>query len=340
MNIKTVLKQEDWDDFIIKSNKNTFLHSSNWANFNQKDHTIWQLGAYKNEGLVSACLVILVTAKRGRFLLIPHGPQSLEALNQQETLEIWTPYLQKLAKDNRCSFIRIQPIALNTYQNQKDFSKLGYRRAPIHVHTELSSVLNIAKEEKEILLNMRKTTRQMIKKGLKLIENDEVKINFPNKIDQEMHKIYEETYKRGGAIAYSQEYIDREWNIFSQNKNAKLITVSYQDRMISWGMILTCGKVAFYHQGGNYLLKNVPGSYLVQWHGIKFAMQKGCQTYDFWGVSPADQKDHPWSNISLFKRGFGGQDVELLHAQDYVLNWKYWPNWLLESYRAKKRGFA
>jgi peptidoglycan pentaglycine glycine transferase (the first glycine) len=33
---------------------------------------------------------------------------------------------------------------------------------------------------------------------------------------------------------------------------------------------------------------------------------------------PADEPDHPWQNISAFKRKFGGREVNLVRAMDLV----------------------
>lgn len=330
----------EWDNFVNKINLNTFLHSKQWVDFNLSlGEKVWQLGMYKENQLISICLVIKIEAKRGKFLLIPHGPQILDGKNTLEVLEYWKKLLIKLGQMEGCSFVRIQPILKENQQNLEIFEKLGTKKAPIHVHTELTNVLDIDKDEKQILMNMRKTTRQMIKKAEKLLKNKEIELLTPNEIDSEMHQVYTQTYKRGNAVAYSQEYINREWRSFSKDGKAKLFAVKYQGKILSWGMMLICAKRCFYHQGGNILHKKVPSSYLIQWQGIKFAKENGCISYDFWGVSPENKPNHPWKNISLFKRGFGGKDQKHLEARDWVLNWKYYFSFMLEKYRAFKRGF-
>jgi len=341
MNIQTINNQEIWQTFVENLNLNTFLHSNQWAQFNQDQNTIWQYGLYdEHQELISVALVIKIEAKRGTFLLIPHGPQyDADKVNEIEVMNSWTKHFKELCKTENCSFFRVQPILIKAENSEKLFANLGYKPAPIHVHTELSSVLDITGDEHEILLNMRKTTRQMIKKGLKMVEDKELILGFPTEINAEMHQVYKDTYTRGGAVAYSEKYINKEWQVFGKNGKATLISITYQNKIISWGLMILHGKRAFYHQGGNILHKNIPNSYLLQWQGILFAKEKQAITYDFWGVSPLDKPNHPWANISMFKRGFGGQDVELLHAQDNIISPKYWINWIIEKLRAYKRGF-
>jgi len=118
-----------------------------------------------------------------------------------------------------------------------------------------------------------------------------------------------------------------------------MVKIVYDGKVYSWGMYIFNGKRAFYHQGANILHKKIPASYLTHWTGINLAKERGCQSYDFWGVAPKDKPNHPWASISVFKRGFGGEDVKLVSAQDIPLSSKYWFTWIIEKIRAKRRGF-
>jgi len=57
-------------------------------------------------------------------------------------------------------------------------------------------------------------------------------------------------------------------------------------------------------------------SHLLQWKAILESMKRDCEFYDFWGVSPADEEDHPWAGISRFKRGFSGTEVKYMGCYD------------------------
>ena len=53
--------------------------------------------------------------------------------------------------------------------------------------------------------------------------------------------------------------------------------------------------------------------------------------YNFWGVTREDQKEHRFYKLSIFKRGFGGSDLEYLHAQNLVISRiGYLKNWNME----------
>jgi lipid II:glycine glycyltransferase (peptidoglycan interpeptide bridge formation enzyme) len=73
---------------------------------------------------------------------------------------------------------------------------------------------------------------------------------------------------------------------------------------------------------------------LIQWEAIKEAKKRGMTRYNFWGVAPENNPDHRFAGLSLFKRGFGGEDFEYLHAQDLIINKpRYLLNYLIESFR-------
>jgi lipid II:glycine glycyltransferase (peptidoglycan interpeptide bridge formation enzyme) len=45
----------------------------------------------------------------------------------------------------------------------------------------------------------------------------------------------------------------------------------------------------------------------LQWEAIKAAKTAGCRTYDFYGIPPVEDPDHPMAGLYRFKTGFGGQ---------------------------------
>jgi len=58
--------------------------------------------------------------------------------------------------------------------------------------------------------------------------------------------------------------------------------------------------------------------YLLHFEIMRRAKALGYEWYDLWGVAPEDEPNHPWQNISVFKRKFGGLEVELVPTLDYI----------------------
>src|SRR3990167_658260 len=71
-------------------------------------------------------------------------------------------------KFHNCVFARVRPQLEDNDFSRKTFRKLGFSNAPMYLHAELTSQLDITKSEDELLRNMRKATRYEIKKALSL----------------------------------------------------------------------------------------------------------------------------------------------------------------------------
>lgn len=333
-----VIDDKKWRSFTEQLNENTFLHSLGWVDFNRQfEHKTWQLGLFDNDKLSSIAFVFKIQAKRGTFLFCPHGPQ-LKHYNLSE-LAHWFIYIKQLAIEEDCSFIRVSPILDDTLEHRQLFADLGFRNSPIHMHAELTTVLDLTPTLPDVLMKMRKTTRQMINKGEKMISNKEIEVVEYTSVSDDLYEVYASTANRGGFVPFSKAYLQQEYDSFKAKEQCKMLAIKHEDRILSWGLWIIAGKRAFYHQGANILDKKIPASYISHYQGIKWAKEQGAISYDFWGVGPKDDPKHPWANISMFKRGFGGEDVALVHAQDYPVSWKYWITWAFETYRAKKRGF-
>jgi lipid II:glycine glycyltransferase (peptidoglycan interpeptide bridge formation enzyme) len=141
---------------------------------------------------------------------------------------------------------------------------------------------------------------------------------------------------------FSSRYIFNEFQVFAANGQATIFRAYLADgRLDSAAIILSCGTMACYRHGASRNLDHkIPTSYLIQWRAIQEAKNQGVIWYNFWGIAPAGAgKAHPFHGITHFKTGFGGFQKNLLHCQDLPLMPRYWLNWLVETFRRKKRGF-
>ena len=157
-----------------------------------------------------------------------------------------------------------------------------------------------------------------------------------------LHKLLDETAKRLKFHRFSRKYINDEFEIFNKHNQALIFEATLPDGTIdASAIIMFYGNMAVYrHSASLNTNKKVPSSYLVQWEVIKEAKKRGMTWYNFWGVEPPHaKKTHPFAGIGHFKRGFGGEQKDLLHCHDLPLTPKYWLNWLVETIRKYKRGF-
>ena len=75
MEIREIKNKDIWEDFLREEKEKTFLQSWNWGEFQERmGNKIWRVGVFEEEKPVAIALVSKVSARRGKFLLIQHGP--------------------------------------------------------------------------------------------------------------------------------------------------------------------------------------------------------------------------------------------------------------------------
>jgi len=358
MLIQEVENKTVWEGFLENVQEKTFLHSWAWGDFQKLlGERVWRFGVYDAKGLVAVVLVIKVKARRGSFLFVPHGPivkiSNFErsekqgsapragsyfqfpisnefAISKFQILNELISELKILAKRERCGFIRVSPLMEDNEGNRLIFNQLGFRSAPMHMHAELTWVLDISKEEDELFAGMRKTTRNLIRRG----EREGVRVVRGNLA--EFYTLYKETEKRQHFVAFSENYLAKELEAFGDN--AQIFLAKHEGIILAGAFIVFYGGTTYYHHGAS-THSPLPAAYSLQWEIIKEAKKRGMKWYDFWGCVPQSATQHPWWGTSLFKRGFGGHELPRMHAQDLPLSWKYYISWSIERARKWKRGY-
>jgi len=341
MQIKENIDKTTWENFCLSAKEKTFTHSYNWGIFNEKmGEKIWRMGIYNDTDLIAVFLIIKTVAKRGTYLLVPMGPIVNEGVDLKEVIKETLLKLKDIAVKEKADFIRLAPILINNEENKKIFKDLGFKDAPMHVHPELTWELDISLEEEKILQNMRKTTRYLIRQGIK---NSDVEIekSINAKDLKYFNDVYEITAKRHNFTPFSIKYLENELNSFREGNEVLILNAKYKGEVIASAMIIFWSNIAFYHQGASsQKYPKIPASYLIQWEAIKEAKKRNCHTYNFWGIARDDEinnKNHPWAGLTLFKKGFGGYPKEYVKTQDYKISFKYYLIRLFEELRKIKR---
>jgi len=336
METKEIKNKEQWENFLFKCKEKTFCHSWNWGEFNiLMGDNVWRFGVFDNE-LIAVFQVIKIKARRGNFLFIPHGPIFLNSPSK-EIMEKVLTFLKELGKKENVVFIRIGSLMLKNKENNDLFKNLGFIDSPMHMHPEITWELDLTVSEEELLKNMRKTTRYLIRQAEKNKDIEIIK-SIDEKELKNFEKIYEETAKRHSFVPFSKNYLINELKAFSKDNQVLIFSGKYGGEVLSSAIIIFHSNQAFYHQGAS-LTSKIPVSYLLQWEIIKEAKKRGCKKYNFWGIVPdtKENENHPWKGLSLFKKGFGGYEKDYLRTKDYPLNLRYWLVYIFEQLRKKKR---
>ncbi len=334
--IKNIDSKKEWEDFLSNRPESNFLQSWYWGQFHSNlGSKIQRTGLYEGDKLKGVMLSIVEDAKRGRHLTVPGGP-IIDWANIEHVLA-FVSEVKKIAITNDCVFVRIRPQLESSSFSKNLFKKIGFINAPMHLHAELTSQLDITMGEETLLSQMRKTTRYEIKKAIK----EGIKITTSTDASKilEFYDLQMETAKRQKFVPFSLKYLQEQFKVYAAENKALIYSAYHENKLLAQAFVIFYGKEAIYHYGASTEGgREYPGAYLIQWEAIKEAKKRGMTRYNFWGISPIDKPNHRFYGLSLFKRGFDGQDFEYLHAQDLIINYpKYLINYAIEVIRKKIR---
>ncbi len=334
--IKSIENKKEWENFLEKHREANFLHSWYWGEFHKAlGNKINRSGFFVNNQLTGVMLTIVESAKRGRYLIVPGGP--IIDWSSKKSVQAAFMEMRQIAISEKCVFVRIRPQLIEDAKSIKIFRDNGARHSPMHLTADLTSQLDITKSEEELLVNMRKGTRYEVRKAEKL--GIKITASKDEKQIKEFYDLQLKTAERQHFVPFSQKFFSEQFKVFFDADKALIFTATYENKILAQAFIIFYGKKAVYHYGvSTDEGRKYPGAYLLQWAAIKEAKKRGIEKYNFWGVAPEDNKTHRFAGVSLFKRGFGGEDVQYLHAHDLVINRpKYIVNYLVEILRKKLR---
>lgn len=329
--IKNINKKEVWEKFLLSLKPQSFLQSWNWGEVNlATGEKIFRLGIYDGSKLVGIALIVKQKAKRGPHLLIPAGP--IIDWKNKKLVRYFFAEIRKLALKEGVWFVRIRPELLAVDDNKALFSKLGMVSSPMHLYAENTWILDLGKSENELLAEMRKSTRYLIKKsqsaGLTLVKSAD------KKNAKILFDLQRETAERHKFVGFPLKLFESEIEIFGKTGDAINFIVKKNSKVLASAIIIFYGESAYYHYSAS-TSKNleIPFSYFLQWEVIKEAKRRGLKYYNFWGIAPSGSTNHRFAGVTLFKKGFGGYAVDWLHAYDLVISPLYYLTYYFELLR-------
>jgi peptidoglycan pentaglycine glycine transferase (the first glycine) len=240
-----------WEDFLLAYSPQSFFQSWDWGMV-QEDlgQKIIRYGIYKGGSLDGIAQATLVSAKRGRYIHIRHGP-----VFAKQTTEIWdafTKFIRERAQEEHAWFLRMSPMIQDNPENEKNLAHIGCLPSATHeVDGEYCWVLDISQPEEILLSAMRKTTRYEIRRAEKL--GVVVKKVSSDADVSAFLKLYEATYLRHGFVPHLG--ILEEWRILSKSNQAELLLGLYNGEVLSGALIVYYGGQAIYHHGASLSTK-------------------------------------------------------------------------------------
>ena len=318
-----------WDRFVASYPEANFLQSSSWGELHKQLGMVVIRKILPSGGGYQA---IVKDAKRGRYLEVPGAP--LVDWSNAQAVSALVDDLKATGKQHDCVFVRIRPQLIDTPENRACLQSSGLRKAPMHLHAEHTTILDLTKPEDTLLEGMRRQTRYEVKRATK----QGIVVSWSNsaKVLDEFFSVQAETAQRQGFIPPSKSFLDAQRQAFGDA--LRIYRAEKDGKLLNLALIVFYGEEADYHEAASTPeSRSYAGAYAIQWQVIRDAKQKGISRYNFWGIAYSSDPSHRYAGVTTFKRGFGGDDVTYVPAHDIVLSPRYLKNWIIETIRRKKR---
>lgn len=195
------------------------------------------------------------------------------------------------------------------------------------VHPSTTLITPLTKPE-TMLAECKQKTRYNIrlaeKKGVTVQTTDNVEL---------FYQLLHSTAKTQGIRLHAKDYYETIFKVLGQYDMVKLYLAYYQDQPVATAMVIYHEQTATYlHGGSDHEQRAVMAPHALHWQIMQDAQAAGYQHYDWFGIAPADQPEHPFAGITRFKVGFGGEVVTRPGTYEHPLR----PLWYT-AYRIVKK---
>lgn len=319
-----------WKAFIATHPESNFLQSVEWGEAHEAmGMKVIRRGLMRDGLVVAGWQGIVKDAKRGRYLEVPGGP--LLDWNDVECARVVTQQLRESGQHARCVFVRIRP---QLHDESYSFRSLGYRPAPMHLHAEHTTILDLQKSEEELLTGMRRQTRYEVRRA----DKQGIEVSWANDREaiETFFDVQAETAARQGFVPPTKRFLLAQQHAFGDR--LRIYRATKDGVLLNMALILYTETEADYFEAASTAeSRHFAGAYALQWQIIRDMKAMHIARYNFWGIARSHDPGHRFAGVTTFKRGFGGDDVTYVPAQDLVLRPYYALNFAVETIRRKKR---
>jgi lipid II:glycine glycyltransferase (peptidoglycan interpeptide bridge formation enzyme) len=317
----------EWDNFLKQFPEVHVLQMRQWGELKAKFG--WYPKWVQNTGC-GAQILFRKLPLGFTIAYIPKGPVGLP------TQTFWQE-VSKLCWSNRAVFLKVEPDSWDS--EPLNFNAEGWRLSEC-IQPRRTIVIDLHGRPEDWLERMKQKTRY----NIRLAEKKDVKVKPWQDFDgfYEMMRI---TGGRDGFGVHSASYYRDVYNLFKTKGACELLMAEYDGTPLAALMVLYRGTRAWYFYGASTdLERNRMPTYGLQWETMKWAAERGCTSYDLWGVPDEEEEklendftersDGLWG-VYRFKRGFGGCLMRSSAAYEKVYNLPMY--WLYQWYRKRTK---
>ena len=354
MKFKTITPEE-FDKFATTSPYKSFMQTSEIAKYREENGWIAYFFAVKDEKdkVLAATMLVAKPTFLGKSTFITPGGPLLDLENTKLT-NFFFKHLSAYVKSHNGYVLTISPYyelverdrdgkptenGFNHQKSLKNLLNLGFR--PIKDSSQPKYLFAMDLNNRtpdQLLADFKRNTRNHIRKAEKM----GVKIREISKDELPLLKqITESTSKRRHFTDRPLSYYEQMYDLFHSKGKVKFIIaeaeIDGKNTPLSAAMFMTYGNEVVYLFSGSdeKYMREYNAQYLIQWHMIKYAAEHRFRRYNFYGINGLPDPSSKDYGIYDFKKGFGGQVIELIGSYELPTSPLYFAHRALINLKSK-----
>jgi hypothetical protein len=305
---------DEWDKFLIESGQGHVLQSGIMAE-------LWEYVSFKP--------LLIIVKEKGEIiggvmshiwfgnnqLLHPfryftllrsqYGPIISNKHNKCLVLKEILKFMQK-----ECNRINVMQHIISTPYAWGDdvFESFGYK--PLPQGLRCTFLVGLCKSKENLFKSLHRDKRRGVKKA----EMNNVKVieGTRDETPKIFHRLHIYTSKRLGIFADPYSFIEGIWKILVPRGHAKFLFASYNGRIVAgWIFLLFNNGIYTYMSASLKEYHKLHVNTLLQWRILLYGLENGYEFCDLMGAPREEERNHPEYGLYRFKKGFGGEPVEI-----------------------------
>ena len=326
-----------WDAFVEQHPFGHFLQTSMWGEIKSQHgwRSLRSTVVNSSSELVGGSIVLfrMLPYGLGNIAYVPRGP--VANWDNRDGAAAIVNATARLARNRGVIGLVVEPDLLDTPSDCRTLADCGLIPLDWHVQPRSTIWVNLdVEEEVDILSPMKQKTRYNI--GLSKRKGVKVRDGTLDDIAT-FHQLSLTTAERDEFSIHPLSYYRAFMQLFGPAgaNHARLLIAEHDGAPLAALVAVAFGRRATYLYGASSnASRDLMPTYLLQWEAMRWARDRGCRTYDMWGVPDEDpetleanfseRNDGLWG-VYRFKRGFGGQVVRSIGAWAQVyspLRWR------------------
>ena len=350
--IFATITESEFRKFADQSPYKSFMQTPEIAKLREKSGwTVYYFAVKEGDQILAATMAVAKPTFLGKSTFYtPGGP--LVDYENTALLNFFIKNLKKYAKSHNGYILQIDPYyelierdregdivegGFNRTRALKSLESLGFR--PM-LHTSQPKYLFVmdinGRTPDELFASFKQNTRNLVSRtarnGIKVRELTRKELDI-------FKQITEATSERRHFNDRSLEYYQQMYDLFHKKGEVKFIVaevdIDGKTTPLSAAMFMTYGDEVIYLFSGSdaKYMKEYNAQYAIQWYMIKYAAEHGYKKYNFYGIQGLPDPKAKDYGIYRFKKGFGGQVVELIGSFELPLNFFYYLHSILAKLR-------